>query len=150
MPKIKPLSEAQNHRCCYCGNRVLFSKKNISIANLATRDHIISRAAGGKNGRNLVVSCLLCNQMRGDLPALTFFNLQQKWFQSDPTLQERWHRTDRYERQSFKHECLCALEIHLRKRAKQSTAYAFRHFDLIARDGHHFGNQPYQLKSSSL
>lgn len=48
------LSEAQNHRCCYCG---------CDIRNGATIEHVISRYRGGSNDwGNLVASCDPCNQ----------------------------------------------------------------------------------------
>ena len=139
MPRIKPLSEAQNHRCCYCGHSMIFESRSISfVPNAATRDHVVPRAAGGTNYDNLVIACRLCNQLRGDLPALTFFNLLHKWFKEDPTLRARWHHTSRQERYQFKIECLAALERHLYRRAKQSVEHAFRHFQLTMYEGHHF------------
>jgi len=48
------LSEAQNHRCCYCG---------CDIRDGATIEHVISRYRGGSNDwSNLAAACFSCNQ----------------------------------------------------------------------------------------
>lgn len=65
-PALKErLSEAQNHRCCYCGERMVFRANS---PNQATIEHVQERKYGGSDGReNLVVCCLSCNQHRNDL-----------------------------------------------------------------------------------
>lgn len=48
------LSEAQNHRCCYCGCDIRVG---------ATIEHVVPLAAGGPNKwENLAASCDRCNQ----------------------------------------------------------------------------------------
>lgn len=61
------LSEAQNHRCCYCGERFADGSK------AATLEHVRARANGGSNAyANLVVACLRCNGLRGSMNAYQF------------------------------------------------------------------------------
>ena len=57
------LSEAQNHRYCYCG--VLMTDDGGPDS--ATIEHLISRARGGKNDwMNCAVACRFCNEFRPD------------------------------------------------------------------------------------
>ena len=59
------LSEAQNHRCAYCGG---------DVRETATLEHVVSKYAGGKNAQdNLVVACPGCNVRRGKINAFKFF-----------------------------------------------------------------------------
>lgn len=49
------LSEAQNHRCCYCG----------MIMNPPTLEHYQARCHGGQDvWENLVAACFGCNSSR--------------------------------------------------------------------------------------
>ena len=58
------LSESQNHRCCYCGQRTEYQT---GCDNTATIDHIITRSDRGSNSRdNLVMCCYRCNQDKGN------------------------------------------------------------------------------------
>ena len=58
------LSEAQNHRCCYC--HVHFSDDRTSPY-YATYEHVIPISHGGTNElSNLVVACYTCNITRGN------------------------------------------------------------------------------------
>jgi len=51
------LSEAQNHRCAYCGVRM----------EQPTIDHVRPLSKGGALGwENAVAACLPCNQMKGN------------------------------------------------------------------------------------
>jgi 5-methylcytosine-specific restriction endonuclease McrA len=64
------VSEAQNHKCCWCG-RDTITKPNKS--NSATLEHIIPRANGGTDDLdNLAMSCNKCNGKRGILPPEEF------------------------------------------------------------------------------
>jgi 5-methylcytosine-specific restriction endonuclease McrA len=55
------LSEAQNHRCCYCGIR--FGK---SYYTRCTIEHYQARSHGGRTTfENTVAACCKCNQSRG-------------------------------------------------------------------------------------
>jgi hypothetical protein len=55
------LSEAQNHRCCYCGKR--FGR---SASSIATLEHILPQSLGGEwEIDNLAVACGRCNSTRG-------------------------------------------------------------------------------------
>jgi uncharacterized protein (TIGR02646 family) len=52
------LAEAQNWRCCYCGDRVDESQ--------TTTEHIVPAALGGTNDwENLAMACFPCNQKNG-------------------------------------------------------------------------------------
>ena len=63
------LSEAQNHRCCYCGKR--------SDAD-ATIDHVVARYHGGTDAQsNLVMACKRCNELRGCRNAYDFFDSEE-------------------------------------------------------------------------
>lgn len=67
------LAEAQNWRCCYCGDPMHpydGTKKSASI------DHVIPQSkGGGDNWFNLVAACLDCNLKKGDSDGFLFFEL---------------------------------------------------------------------------
>lgn len=67
------LSEAQNHRCCYCSGEMTFDlHKDTSV----TRDHVIPRVFGGQTTwENLVAACCKCNHTRGNMEAYHFHAL---------------------------------------------------------------------------
>lgn len=59
------LSEAQNHRCAYCG---------CDVWGRTTLDHIIPRRDGGNGHKsNLVIACQPCNERRKHSDAYEFF-----------------------------------------------------------------------------
>jgi 5-methylcytosine-specific restriction endonuclease McrA len=61
---LSRLSEAQNHRCAYCGK----------IMDHPTRDHIIPRSKGGAHSWiNIVAACQECNKMKGTQPPHSFY-----------------------------------------------------------------------------
>ena len=101
--RINYLSEAQGHRCAYCGVPMILRSERIMKPKgkhrktppapamnwrsyskwkkfrRATVDHIIPRCDGGTDAvENLVVACLLCNQYRGNQPAQVAFLKIQK------------------------------------------------------------------------
>lgn len=62
---IRRLSEAQNHRCCYCGVSMVLEDHMHPRG--ATIEHVIPRSMGGTRGWwNLAAACLDCNQKRGN------------------------------------------------------------------------------------
>lgn len=66
--KLHKLSEAQNHRCCYCGRGTWIASFNEggNIGSMATLEHVIARADGGTDSLdNLVMACHACNVKRG-------------------------------------------------------------------------------------
>ena len=64
------LSEAQNHRCCYCGFR--FSHQTHTKRS-ATIEHVVPRSQGGEDHPdNYVVACAGCNSSRGVMPVEDF------------------------------------------------------------------------------
>ncbi|MCF1502934.1 HNH endonuclease [Afifella sp. H1R] len=95
-PILAALSEAQNHRCAYCGTRMVLrgiDKKPKRRApgmswretranwllRVATKDHVVPRSMGGGNDRdNLVAACVWCNKYRGNQPAAAAFARVQK------------------------------------------------------------------------
>lgn len=60
--KVKGLREKllkEHPYCSYCGNKV--DESNSSL------DHVIPKSKGGSNAKeNLVLSCVSCNQRKGD------------------------------------------------------------------------------------
>lgn len=95
--------------------------------NAATREHVIPRSYDGQGIENLVAACRLCNELRGNMDAIAFYNLQQKWFRRDITLRDRWHHISETEYRIFKHICLHTQERHLRGLARRHIEYAHRH-----------------------
>ncbi len=75
--KRQALSEAQNHRCAYCGVRMIEPVKGSDrqSPDCATIDEIFPRAKGGKRiWSNQCMACKKCNEAKGDMPALAYFN----------------------------------------------------------------------------
>ncbi|MEJ1969621.1 MAG: HNH endonuclease [Rhizomicrobium sp.] len=71
------LSEAQGHRCCYCGIALAASGMEDDSATL---EHVIPLAAGGWSGwMNIVVACRFCNLGRGAMMATTYFDLVRRF-----------------------------------------------------------------------
>ncbi len=138
MANIKRLSEGQNHRCCYCGHPVIFPKEinHHSKKRMATRDHVLAQARGGKNEDNLVIACLLCNNLRGDMDAIAFFNFMQKFFQRNPKIHENWHDVEQDIIDELRIKLLHVHESQLRGLGKHYIEFAFVHFDLIWEQGH--------------
>ncbi len=70
------LSEAQNHKCCYCGFR--FSNQTHTKRS-ATIEHVVPRSQGGADHPdNYVVACAGCNSSRGVMPVENFIPKAQK------------------------------------------------------------------------
>lgn len=85
------LSEAQNHRCCFCGYRFEYSRHELNFKDVwpmiyrgvhldisvgkkryPTFEHIVPRIFGGTNDEeNLAISCNDCNNKRGRSTSLT-------------------------------------------------------------------------------
>ena len=72
----RELSEAQNHRCCYCHER--FSDDPTSPY-YATIEHVIPTSHGGDDDlSNIVLACYECNHSRSNrFSAEDFSNLMQ-------------------------------------------------------------------------
>lgn len=71
------LSEAQNHKCCYCSCEMTLEDDNSPT--MATREHIIPRVFGGPTEWwNLVAACNECNTLRGHMDAQAFFWMRLK------------------------------------------------------------------------
>lgn len=77
------LSEAQNHRCCYCGCETWIPDIIDGVErfkwNRATKEHINPRSDGGTYGKyNLVMACSSCNNARGNKCYEEFIKLINK------------------------------------------------------------------------
>jgi 5-methylcytosine-specific restriction endonuclease McrA len=58
------LSEAQNHRCCWCGKRM---DKTGPFDDRPTFEHVIPLSRGGEDTpSNLAIACMRCNNDRGN------------------------------------------------------------------------------------
>jgi len=70
------LSEAQGHRCCYCG--IALAPSGVAHDS-ETLEHMIPVAAGGRDEwLNVVVACRLCNLGRGAMLATSYFDLVRR------------------------------------------------------------------------
>ena len=63
MERIKIYNSA-NGKCTYCGESLDINNFHI--------DHFIPKSSGGKNPKNLVASCPLCNLIKGNLSVEEF------------------------------------------------------------------------------
>ncbi len=138
MKHINRISEAQNHRCCYCGHTVVRYRPGTAAMprNTATRDHIIPRCHGGTYGNNIVIACVQCNNLRGDMEAYAFYNLMQKWFKRNPLWQSQWYALKKETLQFLFREALATHERQLKGLAVRNKEYAFRHQQLLHTHGH--------------
>lgn len=72
------LSEAQNHRCCYCGGVMHDPREDPLSSARCTIEHIVPRARGGTNAfDNLAAACGGCNSRRSayeDVDAIAYFH----------------------------------------------------------------------------
>lgn len=79
--KLVKLSEAQNHRCCYCGCKTwLYEMERtagLSKGQMATIEHVVAQTHGGTdNFFNTVMCCSRCNTLRGcHEDAFEFFSI---------------------------------------------------------------------------
>lgn len=145
MPKLRTLSECQNHRCCYCGFTMVLhvhTDGQPPPQNAATRDHIIPKCHGGPKNKNLVAACVQCNNLRGDMDPVAFYNLLSKLFRRSATLQERWHDLSSDELKSLRLRCIDTHERQLAGLARRSIEHAFRHQRLLLVAGHNLTTAP--------
>lgn len=64
------LSEAQNHRCCYCAIQTTRAGPH-----MATIEHVKAKSKGGTDDwTNLAMACLRCNALRRNDDAYAFFD----------------------------------------------------------------------------
>lgn len=76
--RIVQLGGEQNHRCCYCGIAVLYDVPD-QHTEKATIDHVRPLAHKGKRvWENEVVACWLCNNSKGAMSAVAYFDLVQR------------------------------------------------------------------------
>lgn len=68
------LSEAQNHKCCWCG---CMTTEQRDKKNSSTIEHIIPKSLGGKNVLdNYAMACYKCNNKRNTLTIEKFMELR--------------------------------------------------------------------------
>lgn len=131
MSIVVRITESQNHRCCYCGHlmiRHLHQNGRPTPRNAATKDHVLPKTYGGATTyENMVAACLQCNNLRGEIDAITFYNIIQKWFKKHPELYETWHQIPYPQLRELKIVCLSTYERQLRGQAKRYVEMAFRH-----------------------
>lgn len=98
-PRYRPLriqlSEAQNHRCAYCGIEMIFkeiidphdySGNGLLSHNHVTIDHIKPQCKGGKwHFYNCVAACAKCNNERADSDPYAFFRKKRKELKNKKT-----------------------------------------------------------------
>jgi HNH endonuclease len=140
MSYVIQLIEAQKHCCFYC-ERIMTPHRHqqgVSLPRSApTKDHLEPRTYGGPTTpRNLVIACSQCNGLRGEIDAMTFVNLMQKWFKRDKALRDRWHNLNREELYVLKQQCLRVYAKQLNGQAVRYIALAFRHHDFTHRWRH--------------
>lgn len=76
------LSEAQNHRCAFCGGDTYLSAEDFKRGmsekrHLATLEHVKTQSDGGSDApSNCVMSCNECNRLRGTMDAWKFYELR--------------------------------------------------------------------------
>ena len=129
MKLIDSLSEKQNHRCCYCGHRMhaIPNQARVVPRKAATKEHVTPKSHNGLGLiENLVAACRLCNELRGNMDAIAFYNLQQKWFRRDKSLRNRWHEISTAEYQVFKLRCLQTQYNHLKGLSRHCRISRFR------------------------
>jgi len=121
--KLAKLSEAQNHRCCYCCGETFLSipqhpvPQGMSWDQRATIEHIIpiSKSIQTNKDENLVMACSLCNCLRGDSDAFEFYIQLRKRNQvvdepkKEPTEEQSAKKIER-EKRSFA-MCLIAVAM---------------------------------------
>ncbi len=101
---LRSLSEAQNHRCCYCGHKTWLEGIDCDVKrerwNEATKEHINPRSNGGTYGKyNLVMACHSCNNARGVMPYEDFIALITKEPKKHkPHIRQQKAKEDREER----------------------------------------------------
>lgn len=70
------MSEAQNHRCCYCGTTMCYEQ---GFSNSATFEHIVPLGLGGDDTYdNIVIACFACNNQRGNELELRLKNINRR------------------------------------------------------------------------
>lgn len=73
------LSEAQNHRCCYCGNP--FGE---TYYTRCTIEHYLAKSRGGKTTyQNTVAACCRCNQSRANGDPLEYWAARSAQMRAD-------------------------------------------------------------------
>ncbi len=72
--KLRQLSEAQNHRCAYCGKETHFGGSRASM-DMATLEHLVPASHSSQTNRdeNLVMACAHCNGIRSSTNPMKFY-----------------------------------------------------------------------------
>ncbi len=133
MSYIEKIAHSQNYFCFYCNHRM---HRHIHVLgtptprDAITKDHFIPRVYGGvTTAQNIVAACCLCNNLRGEMEAVAFKNLIEKWFKRDPFLWIRWHTISGQELSRLKLNCITVHERQLRGKARRCVDIAYRHLE---------------------
>lgn len=130
---IARLSEAQNHRCAYCGVRFGAEVPELGWTvkdTFATVEHFEPTSLGGGNAwENLVAACHRCNVKRGNGCALAFF-AAQGWLSN----RQRKYRRRKVERAIREAEPV-PLWVLKRRRARRRAYFRAEAFRAKARKG---------------
>lgn len=114
------ISEAQNHRCCYCGVRFGASIPELGwtpFQTALTLEHVRPKSEGGGHGwDNIAGACRRCNHRRGCEDALAFFE-RKGWFSS-----KQRRKADIWARLIREREPL-SLEAQKRLRRQRSASF---------------------------
>lgn len=77
--RINRLSEAQNHKCCYCGDSMDWDNL------IPTVEHVQRRCDGGADEMdNLVAACAPCNSSRQDADPVEWAQRGGKYYSPTP------------------------------------------------------------------
>ena len=90
---IVQLSEAQNHRCCYCHLPMAVSGdlQHQNWNNMRTLEHVVPKNKGGCDCKdNLVAACRICNDLRRDVEVHVFAKIMDK-LMAETEIREQWH-----------------------------------------------------------
>lgn len=77
MIPIQRLIEGFDGRCYFCGTPVSLNER--AGRYYATRDHLMPKSRSGSNGaNNVVLACMACNAMKGNMSENEFMRLVRK------------------------------------------------------------------------
>lgn len=125
--QLSRLCEGQNHRCCYCGVRMIFrderptrrrlqkwdrffylspekaNRRRYDGWRMATRDHFVAECFGGGNDdNNIIIACNWCNNYRGNAPAEVAFERIARLIERGTHPHVIYERTGRFDTRNFK------------------------------------------------
>lgn len=138
MPSLVVLLHKQDHRCWHCTHHIIRKRYQNGFPlppNLATKDHFVPKTHGGTRHHS-VAACLRCNNLRGDMDAVTFRNWLRNLFRRYPVLFQEWHEIDDEILRILQYYRIQCQAKQLESMGVHSPEYAFRHMRLLYRSGH--------------